>query len=365
MLTATRYKYEMVVDELRKLIGDGVYSDRLPSVRTMAGEFGVDTRTVLKAVELLEQERLVHTDGTRGIKVCNRDNRKPRSGIINLVHPMLNVAGGPEKDLLVQSLFKTLERTDCRVILTMQCERIMDDPAYWANNNFDGYIFLYGNEKRNLEAHKILTRLQLPAVYTNRAFSDQTVYDWVDFDNLSMMNTLFDLLLRSGHRRIAYLEDYRPSRSFAQRLELYRNFMAKHLLDFPEYLCCDLVMQGDDDNLTQRLHFVEAYAQRLLNSKQPPTALFLFDLPPAPLISAFRRNGLELNKDYVIIQKKSISGKDNSPTDGVQMIYADFDLIARAAIKHLNTIIENPETRHSGKQIPLTFCFNDIPRVTN
>ncbi len=364
MLVASRYKYEIVVDELKKLIGDGIYRDRLPSVRTMAGEFGVDTRTILKAVELLEQERLVHTDGTRGIKIRHTNSRKPKSGIINIVHPMIIANGGSENDLLIHSLLRQLEATNYRAIISMQCEKTMNDPVYWAGNNFDGYIFIYGREKENLPAHRILSKLQLPAVYTSQIFSDQVICDWVDFDTLTAMKKLLDELLRAGHRRIAYLDDYKSAYSFRQRVELFQNFMAEHELNFPEYLC-NGELDGNiyrDDILAMRRDFVAKSARNLLKARRPPTAVFLFDLNPEPLVEIFEQAGLQLNSDYIVVQKKTVASTANLNAK-YPTIYANYDRIAERAVRQLSALIDHPQTGHCNELIPLDFDFKELKSI--
>ncbi|MGN0485377.1 MAG: GntR family transcriptional regulator [Lachnospiraceae bacterium] len=44
--------------------------ERLPTVRQLAADTGVNTMTVNKAYQMLKQEGYIETDGRRGAKVC-------------------------------------------------------------------------------------------------------------------------------------------------------------------------------------------------------------------------------------------------------------------------------------------------------
>lgn len=375
-MAATGYKYEIVVAELKKLIADGVYTTNLPSVRTMAREFGVDARTVMKAVEQLERERLVFADSTRGIRILTPDAPRPRTGIVNIVHTLFDAADGGENDFLLKNLHRALDSQGCRTLLTMQCEQTMGDPVYWAEDRSDAYLFIYGNEKRNLEPHRILTRLGRPMVYTSRIFGDDIAYDWVEFDHLSALAALYERLLAAGHRRIAFVEIAKPSHSLAQREEQYRDFMAEHALAFPEYariepLSADAMW---DTNEIAWKRFVAEQARRLLRADRPPTAIVLMELPPEPLVEIFADAGLKHGRDYILVIKRSISGMGHMPgVPGLAgmagldrrfpALYCNYADIAEAAVRRLRAVMDNPSLPHAGTLVPVLRDFDGIARL--
>lgn len=363
-LAATSYKYEMVVDELKKFITDGIYTRRLPSVRAMAREFGVDARTILKAVEQLERERLVFTDSTRGINIRSPGEPRPRSGIVNIVHPFIGDAGGPENDLLLKSLHGALSREGCRMVVTMQCGQTMNDPRYWADDSADGYLFVYGNEARNLEPHQILTRIGRPMVYTSRVFGADLAYDWVEFDHVAALDALYKRLLRAGHRRIAYVEIEKAAYGFRLRDEQYLRFMADHALDFPQYRC--IAPPGADaarqTNAVVWARYAADSARRLLAADRPPTAVILMELPPEPVIELFAGAGLELGRDYIVIVKRSVAGEFDR--DGrFPAMYSDYDEVAKTAVRRLRAVMETPTLPHEGTLVPVVCEFDGITRL--
>ena len=55
------YKQPHIAEELKRRIAAGVYAERIPASRMLAEEFGVNIKTVDKAVsQLVEQLSLIH-----------------------------------------------------------------------------------------------------------------------------------------------------------------------------------------------------------------------------------------------------------------------------------------------------------------
>jgi len=67
--------YKQIADQLRELIASGELpaGRRLPSVRTLAGDLGVNLNTVARAYRMLREEGFVEIGGRSGVKVCGPD----------------------------------------------------------------------------------------------------------------------------------------------------------------------------------------------------------------------------------------------------------------------------------------------------
>ena len=70
--------FESIVSEYKRYIELGVYKDgdRLPSVRSLASDLGINPNTVQKAYSILEDEGYISTLEKKGVYVTFKDNDK-------------------------------------------------------------------------------------------------------------------------------------------------------------------------------------------------------------------------------------------------------------------------------------------------
>lgn len=66
--------FEQIMKQITKFIEVGVLlpNDKLPSVRTLAQELGINPNTVAKAYQLLEEEGIVYTYQKKGVFVSDK-----------------------------------------------------------------------------------------------------------------------------------------------------------------------------------------------------------------------------------------------------------------------------------------------------
>lgn len=70
--------YQQIRDQIVQAVAEGVFldGDRLPTIRALAGEAGINTMTVNKAYQLLKQEGYIVTDRRNGAIVRCSGGRK-------------------------------------------------------------------------------------------------------------------------------------------------------------------------------------------------------------------------------------------------------------------------------------------------
>ena len=70
--------FESIVSEYKRYIELGVYKDgdRLPSVRSLASDLGINPNTVQKAYSILEDEGYISTLEKKGVYVTFKNNVK-------------------------------------------------------------------------------------------------------------------------------------------------------------------------------------------------------------------------------------------------------------------------------------------------
>ncbi len=88
--------YEQLYNNVIKLVTLGVLSpeDKLPTVRALALELGVNPNTVSKAYQLLEREDLIYTLVGRGTFICKKgfENKSHKKNMCKEVEVCLNKA---------------------------------------------------------------------------------------------------------------------------------------------------------------------------------------------------------------------------------------------------------------------------------
>ena len=99
--------YEQIRDQIIKFVKLGVLKpdDKLPSVRTLAMELGINPNTVQRAYNQLEQEHIIYTINKKGALVASEKN-----GEIDRVELYKTLEGlkekGVEKDEILDLLNK-------------------------------------------------------------------------------------------------------------------------------------------------------------------------------------------------------------------------------------------------------------------
>lgn len=91
--------YEQIYDDYKKYINLGVYKpgDKLPSVREVANQMGINPNTVNRAFIMLEEEGLVETLFKKGSFVKEKSNSKTEE--TTLIIEQLKTSGVTKKEL--------------------------------------------------------------------------------------------------------------------------------------------------------------------------------------------------------------------------------------------------------------------------
>lgn len=93
--------YEQIKRQIHAFIEAGVLKpdDRLPSVRQLAQDNGINPNTVAKAYSELEEEGVVYNVPKKGVYVSNREIASKRETIVNVLKP-LRERGYTKEELL-------------------------------------------------------------------------------------------------------------------------------------------------------------------------------------------------------------------------------------------------------------------------
>ena len=104
--TGKRDVYLEIADRYAGFISLGVLreGEKLPSVRTAAGELGVNPNTVQKAYQHLEEQGLICSVPKKGVYVINRGGRQDNPKEIAVEAVTALKAQGVGKETLLQAL---------------------------------------------------------------------------------------------------------------------------------------------------------------------------------------------------------------------------------------------------------------------
>lgn len=96
--------YIKIYKDYKRFIEMGIYQegDRLPSVRTLALEEGINPNTVQRAYKMLEEEGLIVSINKKGIYVSGKANNTLKEGLINTF--MKYKKEGVKKEMLIDVL---------------------------------------------------------------------------------------------------------------------------------------------------------------------------------------------------------------------------------------------------------------------
>lgn len=258
------FKYLEIAKALEEAIGRGDYRERLPGVRILAAEFGVNPRTVSRALEILSNRGAVLPDGNRGCLLPEPHHPRRRTGnvIIYSNNPVVFDARSPRN--LFNGLIAGMEEYGLKPIFMSSADnRLTDDVEFWLSCRVDGFIFVYSSFRQEIASRMALRRI--PVVAANR-MPDSLKISWVDFDHEKAVEDMLELLIRRGHRRIALLNKMHPYTFVRGHFEqAYRKTMQRHRLYDPQLFC---YLETPDDQAE-----VAAHVGRIMALPNPPTAI--------------------------------------------------------------------------------------------
>lgn len=198
-------KYLSLSETIEENIRNGVYSGKLPPVRTLSNDLKVSTRTINKALKPLIARGLIIPDGPRGILIGELKMQRKKTGVVGVFYSgkALTLANDP----LINALKKSMEADNYKMLLmSMLDEELHMDMDFWSSSWLDGYIFLYSSFNKRFVSG--LKKKNIPFVAANWVPPEYGVNS-VDFDNSKSLRATVDYLYNvKGFRKIAFDFDF-------------------------------------------------------------------------------------------------------------------------------------------------------------
>jgi len=160
------------------------------------------------------------------------------------------------------------------------------------NNRVDGLLVSLSKETRNFDHLKVFHKRGIPIVFFNRVCEEMMVPKVV-VDDYDAAFKAVEHLISIGKKKIAHLAGPESLVISRKRLNGYKDALKKHGLPVDE----DLIISYD---LT--LSKVRIYVKHLLDSSNPPDALFAINDPTAiEAIQIIKQMGRRIPEDIAVV----------------------------------------------------------------
>lgn len=254
------------------------------------------SRTFTPGASIAEQTR------SKVLSAANRLGYRPNviaRGLISnrtdLVALVVGTIASPYDPLLVDALARELSRIQKRIILLPVDSQtpITDAMEIALDYRVSGAVVAAGTMTGDMSQR--FADLGVPVVLAGR-IADGRMMDCVCADNLAGGRQAADLLVRTGHRRVAYLGRTRRAFSDQERFQGLAQGLAAHGLEaFAEY------------RIDERAQDIDATMELLTGAERPDALFCVNDALALQVLEGCRLLGIRVPEDMAVI------GYDNIP----------------------------------------------------
>ena len=339
-------RYPSLAAVLEKRIANGIYREKLPTVRNLAAEFQVSKQTVTLALRPLIQSGLLKPDGRRGIRIASRETS---SGIIAIVGKGdMSIL---ETDCRLKELQAQINRDGFESILIGVTDWISSrNLCKLLGDHFSGIIFT--NSTLSYEIAEYLDGAGIPFVSCNRL----PVYPRINSVETTWGGTIRQIVrdfTARGYRKMALF--------FHGRLEGYNVIVSKEWKCIKEELGLPLIPADRIrlDYSASTLDNLRRYLEILRGQKEYPELLIFwpgldeeklelltqgpFRVPPATRILACARTGVRYPEQVMTFSEGDC-----------------YHEILSAAYEALREVMIAPTTRKIHRSVEYPVIYNDF-----
>lgn len=224
------YKQPHIAEELKRRIAEGVYTDRIPTSLSLAAEFGVNIKTVSKAVAQLVEQGLLERKKRSGTRIVARRDLFPERMIEVIFEGFTTIFTHPFWCEIWEAMMQRLSAAGYRTILNM----LESDPEtgllkldHFSLCASTGKIVLGIGEKHLLDR---IAASRVPFITACDPVDDPLIPQ-VAFDFTDGIRDAVDWLTAHGHSRIAFigqtrsyvnLQQMRKFNAYLKAIQQYR-----------------------------------------------------------------------------------------------------------------------------------------------
>ncbi len=297
---STQPKYQEIYQTLSDEISRGVFvaGERLPTEQQLATRFGVTRQTVLKALNTMKYDRVIHSVQGKGTFVAITHGRQRQAGEKGrqIAYICANL-----QDSLGHRILIGAEQTAAKLGYSLiacasryDTEREAEYLRRSRNNRVDGMILLPFTQSNRELAERC--SLEIPMICVDNQYEGLTI-PVICTDNFQAVYRAVSYLIELGHSRIGFILSCREFldavRSVRERFNGYCQALSDHGIPFREEYVTELGttlanLRPTDVGLDL---FGYPAMHRLMSEATPPSAVILLWDELAPGATAAIRDG--------------------------------------------------------------------------
>lgn len=360
--------YHELVDKMKAGIRSGDLSGKLPGVRVLGRQFGVNPATISKALRVLEEKGYVSIIPNSGAFVIPRGNT-----ISNHTIGVICIRRSGEEEVTEQrylnsryhyspyTVFQIAAEIDGEaaragfhaILVHIGAEQLRQNPAYLTTLPVDGMIFIFSS--LTYEIADVLKKKHIPFISANACYGISEV-NYIDFNMAQGIGDFLDELRERGYTRIGY---FGPPGKYGFNERVYNIFRKKLDPLFRPHLFAaeaesfDLEFSREDES-------PEARARALIGTpgELPEVILCNADLAD-PLEKTIRDLGIRVPEE---IQLALITIDPKQSTPGVA---GDAPELFRCVTRRLLTIIREEDDSVIQQWLPVRVRLPEKPARLN
>jgi len=336
--------YKRIYNDLAENIRSGVLKpgDRLPTEAQLMTTYGVSRITASRAMSELAKDGLIVRTRKIGSVVAQEPAPPPFATFEEELIPLVVPINATDAGDLINGIQQRAQEYGFVIPLyntnrDLNTERqVLEDLL---KKDIGGLICYPLESYRNIDVYLEFLKRQIPIVFLDRPIGGIRV-PVVASDNFSAGYDMTSMLIRKGHRRLAFVSYSTSSYTTNQRLQGFLQAQwdvgirpaPEHILHLNRYTPTNLMMT---ENNTDSERAVREMLQQLMDTSQPPTALMCeHDM----LASYVERQAHLLH--ISIPRALSVTGFDNqSFCDHVEVpltsVAQNFYQIGQKAVEHI------------------------------
>ena len=360
--------YHELVDKMKAGIRSGDLSGKLPGVRVLGRQFGVNPATISKALRVLEEKGYVSIIPNSGAFVIPRGNTISnhtigvicirRSGEEEVTEQRYLNSRYHYSPYTVSQIAAEIDGEAARagfhaILVHIGAEQLRQNPAYLTTLPVDGMIFIFSS--LTYEIADVLKKKHIPFISANACYGISEV-NYIDFNMAQGIGDFLDELRERGYTRIGY---FGPPGKYGFNERVYNIFRKKLGPLFRPHLFAaeaesfDLEFSREDES-------PEARARALIGTpgELPEVILCNADLAD-PLEKTIRDLGIRVPEE-IQLALITIDPKQSTPE-----VAGDAPELFRCVTRRLLTIIREEDDSVIQQWLPVRVRLPEKPARLN
>lgn len=348
---SNHFVYEKIANGLRSRIKEQEFSgDRLPPERELAQYYNANRVTLRKAIDLLEQEKLVFRDGTRGTFIGRRRFNKTKNLVVGFV-----LVGRLKTDQMHSTTIMEMEQqlkqyNSHMMVFSIADEDEIDDVlAVPVNNGLLDAIVITGLISPGI-AQKI-AYLGLPMVLCGHLIYQsplEKTFDRVVPDSLEYSYQAVKHLGNKGHKKIALIN----GPGYQWFLNVYHGYM--RALDEQKIKHDErLVEKCDHDTPVNGMRAMN----RLLKREQPSAIFVASERLGLGAVECLKSRGTKYPEEIEVImvgtERSALFGNEK-----IETVAICWKSMVESALEMLFSRINEPALPPRSKAVPFEIIYS-------